>query len=217
MPVDCIFAQRPSRSHAARPAFSYLPDLINPAVERGRWRKLEPLANQLVTLVYNGRHPLLGQAAARRALASLLDQKRLLATPALARVHKTSFCRASPDKPSNAGSLLDALSATRAAPEAPGWQGRPISLRLLCPQGSSELLDLATHIAQALAPLGDQVESGKPSSCPRSPPACAVAALIWRCSAGAGPAVTACFDPGRSSTLLIPIAIRMDPAWRSPA
>lgn len=139
----------------------YLPDLINPAVERGRWRKLEPLANQLVTLVYNGRHPLLGQAAARRALASLLDQKRLLRDARFGQGSQDVILPSQPRQTvEQAGSLLDALSATRAAPgSARLWQGRPISLRLLCPQGSSELLDLATHIAQALAPLGIKVES----------------------------------------------------------
>ena len=32
----------------------YLPDLIQPAVERGRWHKLELPASQLVALVWNG-------------------------------------------------------------------------------------------------------------------------------------------------------------------
>lgn len=138
----------------------YLPDLINPAVERGRWRKADPLANQLVSVVWNGRHPLLGQAAVRRALASVLDRQRLLRD---ARLGLGSTDVLLPTQPKQtveeAGAQLDALGVNRAAPgSARLWQGRPIQLRLLCPQGTTELFDLATHIAQALAPLGLKIE-----------------------------------------------------------
>lgn len=139
----------------------YLPDLIQPAVERGRWHKLELPASQLVALVWNGRHPLLGQAAVRRALAGLLDRGKLLRDARLGlgslEVLWPAQGKLSLDE---AGVQLDAVQLTRAAPGSLRlWQGRPLALKLLLPQGSAELLDLATRIIETLTPVGIKVEA----------------------------------------------------------
>ena len=138
----------------------YLPDLIAPAVERGRWHKQELLASQLVALVWNGRHPLLGQAVVRRALASLLDRQKLLRD---ARLGLGSLDVLLPAQSKlaveQAGALLDGVGFARAAPgSARLWQGRPLTLKLLLPQGAAELSDLATRLVESLAPVGIKVE-----------------------------------------------------------
>lgn len=138
----------------------YLPDLIAPAVERGRWRKQDPLASQLVSLLWNGRHPLLGQAAVRRALASLLDRQRLLRDGRQGLGSPDVLLPTQPKQTAEqVGQILDGIPAPRAAPgSARLWQGKPIQLRLLFPQGTSELADLATHLAAAFATVGIKVE-----------------------------------------------------------
>ena len=61
-----------------RVAPRYLVDQVEPAVQRGRWRKVELDANQLVALVWNGRHPALAAPGVRRALAAHIDRPRLV-------------------------------------------------------------------------------------------------------------------------------------------
>lgn len=61
-----------------RVAPRYLADQVEPAVERGRWRKVELDANQVVALVWNGRHPALAAPGVRRALAAHIDRLRLV-------------------------------------------------------------------------------------------------------------------------------------------
>lgn len=56
----------------------YLADQVEPAVEHGRWRKVELDANQVVALVWNGRHPALAAPGVRRALAAHIDRLRLV-------------------------------------------------------------------------------------------------------------------------------------------
>jgi ABC-type oligopeptide transport system substrate-binding subunit len=138
----------------------YLPDLVQPAVDRGRWQKLEPLASQLVSVVWNGRHPLLGQAAVRRALGALLDRQKLLRDARMGLGSLDVLLQPAPKLlPIEAGLLLDAAQVLRAAPgSARLWQGRPLLLKLLVPQGSQELTDLATRIAESLAQAGIKVE-----------------------------------------------------------
>lgn len=138
----------------------YLPDLVQPAVDRGRWQKLEPLASQLVAVVWNGRHPLLGQAAVRRALAALLDRQKLLRDARMGLGSLDVLLQPAPKLlPIEAGLLLDAAQVLRAAPgSARLWQGRLLLLKLLVPQGSQELMDLATRIAESLAQAGIKVE-----------------------------------------------------------
>lgn len=55
----------------------YLREQVDPAVQRGRWQKLEIDASQAVALVWNARSPVVGAAAVRRALAVLIDKTRL--------------------------------------------------------------------------------------------------------------------------------------------
>lgn len=137
----------------------YLPDLVQPAIDRGRWQKLDPLASQLVLLLWNGRHPLLGQAQVRRALASLLDRQKLLRDARMGQGSLDVLFQAGPRLTATESmALLDAV-APRAAPGSVRlWQGRPLNVKLLIPQGSTELVDLATRLAEALIPAGIKLE-----------------------------------------------------------
>lgn len=138
----------------------YLADQVEPAVQRGRFRKVELDANQVVALLPNGRHPLLGQPAVRRALAQILEQERVrerlvrdvrkgLATPL--RWPLLGAAQA-------AGS---ALPPAASALEDPATRASLASarLRLLMPAGASELQDAAKRIGEALARIGIKLDS----------------------------------------------------------
>lgn len=56
----------------------YLTDQVEPAVARGRMRRMDLDANQVVVMLPNLRHPQLGQAAIRLALSQLIDRDRLV-------------------------------------------------------------------------------------------------------------------------------------------
>ena len=137
----------------------YLPDLVQPAIDRGRWQKLDPLANQIVGLLWNGRHPLLGQASVRRALASLLDRQKLLRDARMGQGSLDVLIQPAPRlTAAESAALLDAV-APRAAPGSVRlWQGRPLLVKLLIPQGSTELVDLATRLGEALTQAGIKLE-----------------------------------------------------------
>lgn len=168
-----------------RVAPRYLPDQVEPAVQRGRWRKLELDANQIVALVWNARHPALSTAAVRRALAAHIDRVRLvrevrfgLGTPlsapllgpvgGLGRPTEQDGARtAVPSEPATgqpseraldaAGELLDAAGMSRIGTGSAGprlFQGRPLSLRVLVPAGSTELAEVSRRIGDALHRAG---------------------------------------------------------------
>ena len=160
-----------------RVAPRYLVDQVAPAVERGRWRKQEVAANQVVALVWNGRHPVLGGAGVRQALAAHIDRQRLvsevraglgtaLAGPLLA-VHAPELTLTSliaprvpgPDLPA-AGVLLDQAGVTRLVPGGPRlFQGAPLVVRALVPAGSTELAEASRRIGEALGRAGIKWET----------------------------------------------------------
>jgi peptide/nickel transport system substrate-binding protein len=157
-----------------RVAPRYLADQVEPAVQRGRWQKLELDANQLVALVWNGRHPALGSASVRRALATSIDRLRLVrevrsglgtpvSGPLLAADRVADPGASSPVAGaalSAAGALLDQAGMTRMSPGGPRqFQGRPLSVRALVPAGSTELAEASRRIGEALARAGVKWET----------------------------------------------------------
>ncbi len=165
----------------------YLSDQVEPAVQRGRFRKVETLANQVVVVVPNLRHPLLSQSAVRRALSLLWDRERLvrevrkglaaalhlpdLEMPA-ARGSETAIASSNDSRTlqAQAEALLDQaglLRLNRDGPRAyqmpaatPGGQStlRPVRLHLLIPQGTTELQEVARRLSEWSAKLGIKIE-----------------------------------------------------------
>ncbi len=162
----------------------YLADQVEPAVKRGRFRKIEIDANQVVVMLPNGRHPLLGLPAVRRALALLLDQdhdrdrlvrdvRKGLGTPMPfflpGRSSALGTSAAGPLEGSqppgqaaaeNPEALLDQVGVLRMAPDGPRrYDGQPLRLHLLMPAGASELQDVERRLAESLSKLGIKLES----------------------------------------------------------
>lgn len=54
----------------------YLQDQVEPAVQRGRFHRIDLDANQVVALLPNARGPLLSMAPLRRAIAQIVDRER---------------------------------------------------------------------------------------------------------------------------------------------
>ncbi|MFO0577527.1 MAG: ABC transporter substrate-binding protein [Polyangia bacterium] len=146
----------------------YLTEQVEPAAQRGRWVAVERDADQVVALLWNGRHSVTGQAAVRQALAGLLDRTRLLrevraglgspvALPPLA---------APPPGPpaltlAQANARLDAAGLVRLGPGSGGPRtvaGRPLRLHVLVPAGSFELAEVARRLAEPAARLGLKLE-----------------------------------------------------------
>lgn len=157
----------------------YLDDQVEPAVQRGRWRKLELDADQAVVVVPNGRHPLLGLAMVRRALELVLvrekvrerlvrDVRKGLGTPLRlpplppsvlggAELVETATNGTQPSL--SAEALLDQAQVVRLTPDGPRQhQGRPVRLKLLMPSGTSELSETAKRLGDALAKTGLKLE-----------------------------------------------------------
>lgn len=136
----------------------YIPELVEPAVARGRFAKLVPEAKQVVTLVYNGRRPLLSLAAVRQALAGFLDPQTLvrevrhgLGSFEMPLPRPARFTQPQAEK------VLDDQKISRAAPgSARLWNGRLVVFKLLFPSHSPELRDLAARCAAAFDKLGIQ-------------------------------------------------------------
>lgn len=164
----------------------YLADQVEPAVQRGRFRKLELDANQAVMLLPNGRHPLLGESTVRRAVEQLIerererlvrDVRRGLGTPLRLPLLKldaapenlagSSDALAIPPsgKRDNSGvaaaeALLDEAGVQRVAPDGPRqFQGRPVRLRLLVPAGATELQDVAKRLGELVAKVGLKLDN----------------------------------------------------------
>jgi ABC-type oligopeptide transport system substrate-binding subunit len=144
-----------------RVAPRYLADQVAPAVQRGRWRKQEVDANQVVAVVWNGRHPVLGVPGVRRALAAHIDHQRLvnevraglgtaLSGPLLSAAHSSVFALALPSTGPDlvaGGALLDQAGVTRLVAGGPRlFQGMPLVVRALVPAGSSELAEASRRI-----------------------------------------------------------------------
>ncbi|HMU39074.1 MAG TPA: ABC transporter substrate-binding protein [Pseudomonadota bacterium] len=134
----------------------YLPDLVEPALQRGRFSKLVPDGKQLVTLLYSGRHPLLGQAAVRQAVSGFLDRAQFLAD-VRSGLGSLDVPLPVPEKRAqeDAEKRLDQSQITRAAPgSARLFGGKLVTWKLVVPQGSAELRELATRLVSALGKLG---------------------------------------------------------------
>lgn len=158
----------------------YLDDQVEPAVQRGRWRKLELDADQAVVLLPNGRHPLLGMAMVRRALELVLSREKVrerlvrdvrkgLGTPLrLPPLPPSVFggpelvetaASGTPTSGLSAEALLDQAQVVRLTPDGPRQhQGRPVRLKLLLPSGTTELAETAKRLGDALAKVGLKLE-----------------------------------------------------------
>lgn len=145
----------------------YLADQVEPAVQRGRFRKVELDANQVVVLLPNGRHPELEKAELRQTLSQLLDREKLrdrlvrdvrkgLGTPirlpalrpelfgALALAAKESALSAPP-------SPLPPKDAAQVMP--------PVHLHVLIPSGASELQEVARRLGEACQKASIKLEN----------------------------------------------------------
>lgn len=155
-----------------RVAPRYLADQVEPAVQRGRFRKLELDANQAVVLLPNGRHPLLGEVAVRRAVGQLLDSnrererlvrdvRRGLGSPLrLPLIGADGEPAAEAASLASAEALLDGAGVQRVTPDGPRqYQGRPVRLRLLVPAGATELQDVAKRLGEVVAKVGLKLDS----------------------------------------------------------
>lgn len=149
-----------------RVAPRYVAEQIAPAVARGRWHTQEIDASQVVTLLWNPRHPLLGNPAVRRALTAWVDRARLLreVRGQLGSPQSQPLLGVPTDGPplslEAAGGLLDQAGAARLPPAGPRqYLGRPLQLRVLIPSGSSELTDVAHRLSDALARAGLKLDS----------------------------------------------------------
>jgi peptide/nickel transport system substrate-binding protein len=145
----------------------YLTEQVEPAAQRGRWVAVERDANQVVALLWNGRHGVTGQAAVRQALAGLLDRGRLLrevraglgTQVALPPLVAALPGPAPPLSAEQANARLDAAGLVRLGPGGPRTvAGRPLRLRVLVPAGSFELAEVARHLAEYAARLGLKLE-----------------------------------------------------------
>lgn len=164
----------------ARVSPRYLADQVEPAVQRGRFRKLELDANQAVMLLPNGRHPLLGEVAVRRAVERLIDHERerlvrdvrrglgtplRLPLPGDAEERLAGGPDATPPKRDDSGVaaaevLLNSAGVQRVTPDGPRqFQGRPVRLRLLVPAGATELQDVAKRLGDVAAKVGLKLDS----------------------------------------------------------
>lgn len=151
----------------------YRADQVEPAVQRGRWRKAELDASQVVALLWNARHPALAFAGVRRALAAYVDRQRLLSevraglgTPIFDPLLDSKAAAERTDPESSpalsltleaAAEHLDAAGVLRLGPGGSGprvFQGRPLSLRALVPAGSSELAEVSRRIGESLLRAG---------------------------------------------------------------
>lgn len=149
----------------------YLGAQVEPATQRGRWIAVERPANQLVALVWNGRHSVAGQAQVRRALSGLLDRERLVrevraglgapvALPPLSPGPQGTRRSGAALTPAQAEALLDEAGLLRLAPGGPrSVMGRPLRLRVLVPAGSQELAEAARRLAEPAARVGLKLEA----------------------------------------------------------
>lgn len=147
----------------------YVPEQVEPTMLKGRLRKLEVPANQLMLILWNGRNPVLSKDT-RRALSLLLDRPRLVAEvrhglgqplrlpPPLLGVAADALG----PQVAAAEALLD-QAGLRRAPAAgssgkPGGRlfavgdqpGKPVRLGLLLPAGSTEAAEVARRVVEAL-------------------------------------------------------------------
>jgi ABC-type transport system substrate-binding protein len=147
----------------------YLEDQVLPMVQRGRWRKVEIDANQVVLVLPNGRHPVLGLAPVRRALALLLaeDRDRLvrdvrkgMGTPLISLLSLFGQSAGAATLPAETPeALLDQAGMTRMVPDGPRQHnGEPLRLRLLFPTGANELQEVARRLGESLGKQGMKLE-----------------------------------------------------------
>lgn len=149
----------------------YLTAQVEPATQRGRWIAVERAANQLVALVWNGRHGVVGQAQVRRALSGLLDRERLIREVRAGLGAPVALPPLAPGPPGTSGAsaaltmaqaeaLLDEAGLLRLGPAGPrAVMGRPLRLRVLVPAGSHELAELARRLAEPAARVGLKIEA----------------------------------------------------------
>lgn len=149
----------------------YLSAQVEPATQRGRWIAVERAANQIVALVWNGRHGVAGQVQVRRALSGLLDRDRLVREVRTGLGAPVALPPLSPGLPGTPGAsaalttaqaeaLLDEAGLLRLGVGGPrAVMGRPLRLRILVPAGSHELAEVARRLAEPAARVGLKLEA----------------------------------------------------------
>lgn len=142
----------------------YYPEQVEPAMLRGRLRKVEVPASQVSLLLWNGKHPALALPAVRRALSLLVDRARLVREARHGLGEPLSLpppLQAPADKADLAAAeaLLDGAGAQRLSQGGPrSFGGRPLRLGLLAPAGATEAAQAARGVAEAAAAAGIKIE-----------------------------------------------------------